>query len=97
MFILIYVYFNLQVSNIVYFLQGGDPLKFINLRQMITSLPQPNEDWFQATLSLYGMKDLCMIYYIMVNHMMLNAFIERWNNETSSFHPPLGDNVYQTQ
>ncbi|CAL5186646.1 unnamed protein product [Lathyrus oleraceus] len=52
-------------------------LKFINHGKNITSLPQPNDKWFQAALSLYGMKDLCKTNYITVNHEMLNAFVER--------------------
>ncbi|XP_050906099.1 uncharacterized protein LOC127119812 [Lathyrus oleraceus] len=54
-----------------------DLLKFINHMRKITGLPQPNEYWFQAALLLFGMKDLCMIGYITVNHGMLNAFVER--------------------
>lgn len=57
----------------------------------ITGLPQSNEDWFQAAFSLFGMKDLCMTGYITVNHRMLNAFVERWHIETSSFHILLGE------
>lgn len=32
-----------------------------------------------------------MTGYTMVNHRMLNAFVERWYSETSSFHLPLGE------
>ncbi|KAI5416315.1 hypothetical protein KIW84_041389 [Lathyrus oleraceus] len=67
------------------------PLKFINHRQKITDLPQPNEDWFKAALSLSGMKDLCMINYTTVNHWILNAFVEKWHTETLSFHLPLSE------
>lgn len=56
----------------------------------ITGLSHPNEEWFQAALSLFGMNDLCMPGYITVNHEILNAFVERWHTETSSFYLPLG-------
>lgn len=32
-----------------------------------------------------------MIGYITVIHEMLNAFMERWHSETSSFHLPLSE------
>lgn len=32
-----------------------------------------------------------MIGYILVNHEMLNAFMERWHSETYSFHLVLSD------
>lgn len=57
-------------------------LEFINHEQKITSLPHLNEDWFQAALSLSSLKDLCITDYIIVNHMMLNAFVEIWPSET---------------
>lgn len=66
-------------------------LKFINHGRKITGLSHPNEEWFQAILSLSGMKDLSMTGYITVNHRMLNIFVERWHNETSSFHHLLGE------
>ncbi|XP_050875957.1 protein MAIN-LIKE 1-like [Lathyrus oleraceus] len=68
-----------------------DSLKIINHGQKITSLPQPNEEWFYTALSLSGMKDLCMTDYITSNHWMLNEFVERWHTETSLFHLPLGE------
>ncbi|XP_050889851.1 uncharacterized protein LOC127095164 [Lathyrus oleraceus] len=72
-------------------LRDRDSLKFINHMRKITGLSQSNKDWFQAALSLFGMKDLCMTGYITVNHRMLNAFVERWHIETSSFHILLGE------
>ncbi|XP_050898308.1 uncharacterized protein LOC127105186 [Lathyrus oleraceus] len=40
--------------------EDRDPLKFINQRRKITGLPQLNEEWFYAALSVSGMRDLCM-------------------------------------
>ncbi|KAI5400271.1 hypothetical protein KIW84_065256 [Lathyrus oleraceus] len=37
------------------------------------------------------MKDLCRTSYVSVNHEMLNAFMERWYTETSSFHLHSGE------
>ncbi|XP_050895819.1 uncharacterized protein LOC127102495 [Lathyrus oleraceus] len=75
----------------LFFLQDSDPLKFINHGRNITCLHQPNDEWFQTNLSLFGMKDLCKTVYIKVNHDILNAFVERWHTETSSFNLPLGE------
>ncbi|XP_050890136.1 uncharacterized protein LOC127095499 [Lathyrus oleraceus] len=71
--------------------QDLDPLKFINHGRKITNLPQPNEESFQAALSLSRMKDLFITGYITVNREMLNAFVERWYTKTSSFHLPLSE------
>ncbi|CAL5205972.1 unnamed protein product [Lathyrus oleraceus] len=57
--------------------EGRDPLKFINHGRKITGLSQSNDEWFQAILSLSGMKDLCKIDYVIVNHKMLSASVER--------------------
>lgn len=87
-----YIYFNWQVSHIdFYFLQDCDLPMFINHVQKITGLSQLNKDWFQAALSLYGIKNLCMTDYITINHKMLNALVETWHSETSSFYLQLGD------
>ncbi|KAI5426375.1 hypothetical protein KIW84_031974 [Lathyrus oleraceus] len=56
--------------------EDRDSLKFINNERKITGLPHPNEKWFQAALSLFGTKNLCMTGYITVIHDMLNAFVE---------------------
>lgn len=72
-------------------MQDRDPLKFINHMRKIIGLPRPNRDWFQAALSLFGLKDLCMTSYITISHKMFNAFLERWHLETSSFYLPLGE------
>lgn len=37
------------------------------------------------------MKDLCITGYTLVNHMMLNAFVERWHSENSSFNLSHGE------
>ncbi|XP_050902122.1 protein MAIN-LIKE 1-like [Lathyrus oleraceus] len=66
--------------------EDRDPLKIINHAWKITGLPQPTDKWFQAALSLFGMKDLCKTNCVTVNQGMLNAFVERWHTETSSFH-----------
>lgn len=60
-----------------YFFRTVILLKLINHWRKITSLPQSDEEWFQVVLSLSAMKDLCMTSYTMVNHGMLNAFVER--------------------
>lgn len=73
------------------FLQDHDPLKFINYERKITDFPQSNDKWFQVALSLSEMKDLCKTDYVTVNHRKFNAFVERWNTETPSFHLPLGE------
>lgn len=71
--------------------QERNPQKFVNHRRNIVAFPQLNEDWFQSVLFLYGMKDICMTSYALVNHDMLNAFLERWHSETSSFHLSHGE------
>ncbi|XP_050877394.1 protein MAIN-LIKE 1-like [Lathyrus oleraceus] len=71
--------------------EDRNPLKIINHGRKITGLPRSNEKCFQAALSLSGMKDLCMTGYMTVNHGILNAFLEIWHIETSSFHLPLGE------
>ncbi|XP_050910066.1 uncharacterized protein LOC127123933 [Lathyrus oleraceus] len=68
-----------------------DPLKFINHERKITDLHQPIDEWFLTTLSIFGMNGLCKINYVIVNHEMLNAFVERWHIETSSFYLTLGE------
>lgn len=42
-------------------------------------------------MSLYILNDLCITDYSTVNHVVLNAFVERWHSKTSSFHLPLGE------
>lgn len=61
-------------------------MKIINHERKITDLLQPTNEWFQVALSLSRMKDLHKTDYVMVNHMMLNVFVERRHIETSSFH-----------
>ncbi|CAL5185618.1 unnamed protein product [Lathyrus oleraceus] len=39
--------------------EDRDPLKFINHGRKFIGLLQPSDEWFQATLSLSGMQDLC--------------------------------------
>ena len=58
-------------------MQDCDPLKLINLVQKINGLYHPTDEWFQAALQLSGMKDLYNTDYVMMNHMILNEFIER--------------------
>lgn len=48
-------------------------------------------EWFQNALQPSGMKDFCKTGYVTVNHMMLNAFVEKWYIETILFRLTLGE------
>ncbi|XP_058755529.1 uncharacterized protein LOC131628715 [Vicia villosa] len=67
------------------------PLKFINHVRKITRLEDPNEPWFQKLLQLSGIRDLSKASYITADHGKLNAFVERWHMEMSSFHLTHGE------
>ncbi|XP_058761533.1 uncharacterized protein LOC131634922 [Vicia villosa] len=65
-----------------------DTLKVINHGRKISRLVPPIEPWFDEFLELSGLKDLVQCGYNMVNWGMVNAFVERWHHETSSFYLP---------
>src|ERR1051325_3134962 len=74
-----------------FFLQDRDTLKVISHGRKISMLVPPPEPWFNGLLRTTGLRDLTLCGYNMVNWGMINAFVEMWHEETSSFHLPHGE------
>jgi len=68
-------------------------VKAINHGAKILSLRRPNDnqEWFCGPLRESGLHDLVYTGYATVHHAWLMTLCERWHEETSSFHMPLGE------
>ncbi|XP_058734877.1 protein MAIN-LIKE 1-like [Vicia villosa] len=63
----------------------------VNHTRKIFSLFKPTAGWFNDAVRGSGLSGLCMTCYTTISHGMQGAFVERWHNETSSFHLPVGE------
>lgn len=54
-------------------------------------VPGPEEAWFWAYAGLTGLGELRYTCYRKLNDGIVDAFVERWHAETSSFHLPIGE------
>ena len=91
------LYSNFFIDNFIvnfdmnFMMQDRDTLKVISHGRKISRLIPPAEPWFDELLRSTGLRDLAMCGYSVVNWGMINAFVERWHHETSSFHLPHGE------
>src|SRR3954465_3043287 len=63
----------------------------VNHARKIFGLFKPEAQWFNDAVRGSGLGGLCMTGYTTISHVMQGAFMERWHNETSSFHLPVGE------
>lgn len=61
----------------MYFFKSIENLKCINHNRKIAKLQQPEELWFHDVMQQFGLQDLCMSGYNVINHDMSFAFVER--------------------
>jgi len=53
------------------------------------------ETWFKQVVDVSGLYRLKHVSYNIIDHGLLSAFVERWHEETSSFHILIrGDDSY---
>ena len=66
----------------------GKKLRLKNL-----TIPQPGEqnDWFWDEVNMSGLTPLLTSGYEKISHGFVCAMLERWHEETSSFHLPVGE------
>jgi len=66
----------------------GRKLKF-----SVLSLKLPVEDnpWFWGPVDASSLRPLLLTGYDNISHMLVCAMVERWHQETSSFHLPVGE------
>jgi hypothetical protein len=50
-----------------------------------------NEEWFRKKMAKTDLVDLAMTGHKQVDPYLINAFVERWHEETASFHMPVGE------
>jgi len=63
------------------------------LRLSALSLPLPEEDnpWFWNPVDASSLRPLLLAGYDIINHGLVCAMAERWHQEISSFHLPIGE------
>jgi hypothetical protein len=49
------------------------------------------EPWFTTKLTATGLADLAKTGHLHLDKHLITAFVERWYDETSSFHLPMGE------
>lgn len=49
------------------------------------------EQWFREAIRASGLYQLTHVSYPITYHNMLSALVERWHDETSSFHIYIGE------
>jgi len=92
-----HVYFTNSICFFVFQLQADRKLTGVShgrkLRLSALSLPLPEEDnpWFWNPVDASGLRPLLLTGYDIINHGLVCVMAERWHQETSNFHLPVGE------
>ena len=65
--------------------------KKLNLSALSLPLPVEDNRWFWDPVDASGLRPLLLTGYESISHGLVCAMAERWHEETSSFHLPVGE------
>jgi len=65
--------------------------KKLKLKNLILPSPEVQNEWFWEELNMSGLTPLLTSGYENISHEFVCAMLERWHEETSSIHLPVGE------
>ncbi|XP_045822299.1 protein MAIN-LIKE 1-like [Trifolium pratense] len=71
--------------------QVREVLTVVSHGRKVQKFDTPDEDWFHIKMARTGLAYLSTTGYEFLDPALISAFVERWHEETSSFHLPAGE------
>jgi len=65
--------------------------KKLSLKNLTLPQPDAQNEWFWSEVNMSGLTPLLTSAYENISHGFVCAMLERWHEETNSFHLPVGE------